>query len=106
MLTHWRSSTKASSLSTTSSQMLISSKTSKTILMTLISTEKTKKDRFKMGRLYGLGMCMNVRWRSWRMKKMQSSYSLHSPNLRNGVRKRNELIVFTSFLSILYLKVV
>ncbi|KAB2022155.1 hypothetical protein ES319_D07G189600v1 [Gossypium barbadense] len=52
MLTHWRSSKKASSLSTTSSQMLISSKTSKTILMTLISTEKTKKDRFKYSSIF------------------------------------------------------
>ncbi|KAB2016861.1 hypothetical protein ES319_D08G121900v1 [Gossypium barbadense] len=47
MLTHRRSSAKASSLPTTSSHMPISSTTSKMILMTPISTEKTKKNRFK-----------------------------------------------------------
>ncbi|TYH64568.1 hypothetical protein ES332_D07G275600v1 [Gossypium tomentosum] len=42
------SSTKESSLPTTSSLMPNSSTTLKTILMTLISTKKTKKNRFKI----------------------------------------------------------
>ncbi|TYG73163.1 hypothetical protein ES288_D04G078800v1 [Gossypium darwinii] len=43
------SSTKESSLPTTSSSMPISSTTLKKILMTLISTKKTKKNRFNAG---------------------------------------------------------
>ncbi|KAB2092703.1 hypothetical protein ES319_A02G048600v1 [Gossypium barbadense] len=52
MLTHRRSLAKASSLPTTSSPMPISSTTSKTILMTPISTKKTKKNRFKYSSIF------------------------------------------------------